>query len=419
MTGTLAIMRRCTGIGSRLFAPRTFFTSRTLAACAADGTPMPNLSATNNSPTFSAYFLEAELLLMSAHAIATTTPWVIAPEFPAVAASAISDHLAAVRALRLANAKDRMAIPDDYVSQLDDLSYATMATLFNFHCATFAPVHRSFTPLEVEYIRTVFRLWARDQYQWGGWGEKSSWGTHYKFSPCAYSHRFKNNTLNSTRLAFGVSSTTPPPEIVQRGREVMLSHGLLDAVRLLDGPPGQMFFHGIGWDVHAKAIRTYVVSPDVTALPEEMARKVPFLVPQAEWPADWDRKRGAFRLRLEDVRPQCMVSFAYKRQRDGSYLKVEDKVYVYPTAAAAPLFPHLPADGVQDLAVMYSSDRGVVEQVDVSHHDHYPYPPLHDWRGKLNAVGQRIYDQYAEVGLQLDTIGYTSPDHYTLYYPMS
>jgi hypothetical protein len=51
---------------------------------------------------------------------------------------------------------------------------------------------------------------------------------------------------------------------------------------------------------------------------------------------------------------------------------VEEKVYIYPTEANFSRIPGLPA-GVKEIAFMFSSDRGVVEQFDVSHDDSYPY----------------------------------------------
>ena len=68
---------------------------------------------------------------------------------------------------------------------------------------------------------------------------------------------------------------------------------------------------------------------------------------------------------------------------------------------------------------MFSSDRGVVDQFDVSHTDPYPYHAAGDWRGRLNADGQEVYDAHARHGLMLDTIAYVSPDDHTLYFPMS
>lgn len=71
----------------------------------------------------------------------------------------------------------------------------------------------------------------------------------------------------------------------------------------------------------------------------------------------------------------CVVmdgpSFSFLLPRDGSFQRVEEKVYVYPTEDQLPLLPNLPP-GVKEVAFMFSSDRGVVEQFDVAHEEPYP-----------------------------------------------
>eukprot|EP00667_Euglena_gracilis_P011971 EG_transcript_12270 len=380
---------------------------------------LPLLSVVNKSATFVSHLWEIELLLSAARSMAQATPWVLGADFPAVPAAEIEAYRRLVRECRHAAPTRRQDVPAVYTKQLTSLSTAIMATLFNWHCATFSPVHTALDDAEQRYLRAVFAAFAGDQFRWGGWGEAETWTQHYKLSPFSYSHRIKGQHLNSSRVAMGVSSTAPDPTVVALARRVMEAKGARDCLDLMDRHPDTIFFYGLGWDIEAKAFRAYVFNTDITQLPEHVARSVPALQPRARWPEAWDTaQHSAYSLQLEQIRRQAVVSYAYKQQRDGSFQRVEEKVYIYPTEDQLPLLPNLPP-GVKEVAFMFSSDRGVVEQFDVAHEEPYPYHASADWRGRLNGTGQRVYDAFAAHGLALDTIAYTSPEDHTLYFPMS
>ena len=306
---------------------------------------LPRLSAINQAPTFSSHFWELELLLLAAGSMARSTPWVLGPGFQHTPAERILDLAATVRNYRCAAIADRAAVPAAYEALLPEISQAIMATIFNWHCHVFSPVHRALAPVELQYLHAVFASYAVDQYRWSGWGSgaSSTWAAHYKLSAFSYSHRVRNGARNSSRVALGVSGLDPDPGVVAAGRAVLQAHGALDCVELLDGHPEAFHYYGLGWDFEARALRAYVFNPDITRLPLHLMQCVPALVPRSQWPQHWDPlQHPAYSLTLEEIRPQSVVSYAYKRRSDGSFQKVEEKVHPPPTPMPPALVPPRP-----------------------------------------------------------------------------
>jgi len=109
--------------------------------------------------------------------------------------------------------------------------------------------------------------------------------------------------------------------------------------------------------------------------------------------------------------PHALLSFTYREDDAELY---EDKVYVYPRtpAAAEDLGATLPDDYfVASVAIMYSSRRGMVSQIDI----HPKWTCV--WRRKLEGPGRSIIDTYMDAGMHLETLAAQGRGDYTLYFP--
>jgi len=69
---------------------------------------------------------------------------------------------------------------------------------------------------------------------------------------------------------------------------------------------------------------------------------------------------------------------------------------------------------VEGLALMFSSARGLVLQMDINM-DGEDESQL-TWRHRLNKVGQQIMDTYADVDQNLYTVNWKNKDDFTIYF---
>jgi hypothetical protein len=244
--------------------------------------------------------------------------------------------------------------------------------LWRFHSENFFDFEKALTASELRYIETCHDViaWTRTN-RFGA--ETSPFGYEH-FSSFSYSHRVDGERANSSRIAFG--SVTRPHRVRPAALEVIEERGVTVEPLYLEHPAS--FFYGIGWDVEADEFKVYFrVIHDQFALPSRHARLL-------------DRV-------AVDIRPEILVSFTFTGDR-----LTDEKVYAYPTARS---------DDAADLqvALMLSSARGLVEQVDVR--------DTSRWAGRLNETGRRIIGKYLAFGDALDTIAFQSRESYTLYFP--
>jgi hypothetical protein len=137
-------------------------------------------------------------------------------------------------------------------------------------------------------------------------------------------------------------------------------------------------FYGLGWDLLAGQFKVYFHARQLEALAgSPVGSLIPSEIPR---------------------RSEGLVSFTVSQRQ-----LYEQKVYVYPAAQQGG------PGGILHRAVMSTSRRGLVPQYDVSD------PAV--WMPRLNAVGRRIVQRYADADEALDTIAYTDADHFTLYFP--
>lgn len=240
--------------------------------------------------------------------------------------------------------------------------------LFEWHQETFG--RYDLAPEEREYLETCFALAE-------GYEQRADSG-YSQYSYYSYSHRVEGSRVNSSRLAYGLLSHA--------------SETLAAAVPVLEfrGARVDPFFtrsrhstfYGLGWDL------------------EEGHFKVYFLVDAAE------HLPMASLVRLARIggehRPEVLVSLTFL---EGNLF--EEKVYRYPVESPGTL-TSLPA-GSSGRALMSTSRRGVVPQYDVG-------DPLH-WLERLNEQGRAIVTAYASIGETLDTVAWSDPHHFTLYFP--
>jgi hypothetical protein len=239
--------------------------------------------------------------------------------------------------------------------------------LFQWHCRNFFRFRRHLSAAEKDYLETCFAL-AR------GFEEVSESGYSH-FSYYSYSHRVDGEQVNSSRLAYG--SVCHPEPAWQAARPVLAERGLTPPSFFVTHPASK--FYGLGWDILERQFKIYFRVTQLGQLPAEVAGLI------------GDR-------RLQDHREEGLVSYTYVDNQLS-----ETKVYLYPRVSA-----ELP-EGVRGEAHMVTDRRGAVPQYDVA--------SVSPWIDKLNPAGQRIVRLYQELDEPLDTIAYSDPDHYTLYFP--
>lgn len=237
-------------------------------------------------------------------------------------------------------------------------------TLFQWHCRNFFNFRRHLSPIDKVYLESCFAL-ARE------WNEVSD-GGYAHFSYYTYSHRVKGDSVNSSRIAYG--SVSHPDQALEAALPVISHRG----VRLPEGLAENNLFYGLGWDVEEGLFKAYFRTLDWRQLPAELAD----LVLDYNW---------------NEHLPEALLSLTYA----GNEL-FERKVYLYPKHSSQ-------TPGIRGQARMITDSRGEVLQDDLSPNGAIPY--------ELNETGRQILKKYQEIGEPLDTIAYTTPDDFTLYFP--
>lgn len=241
--------------------------------------------------------------------------------------------------------------------------------LFTWHCRQFYPFDSQLNADELRYLRTCFSL-AESHQQMSASGYR-------RLSYYSYSHRVSGTEVNSSRIAFG--SLEHPGKVWESAQPVLERRRVHIAAGLLE--TSACAFGGLGWDLLAGHFKVYFYLADLAEL----------------------REPGLVELFKRDVasRREGLVSFTFV---DGGELH-EEKVYMYPSQDGV----EQPHEESQDVAIMSTSKRGLVQQLNVADSS--------VWMTRLNAVGRRIIYRYADINESLDTIAYTDPEHYTLYFP--
>lgn len=235
--------------------------------------------------------------------------------------------------------------------------------LYKWHCRKFFNFQQKFLASERAYAEAYFENVAHDDARSPG-----------RYSYCTYSHRVRNDQVNSSRL--GLGTVAHPQGLHQPALDVLSERGLEVEPEFTSAEYSH--FYGLAWDFRADHFKIYF-RVMLDRLQSEAIQKL---------------------LSQVTTRGEGLVSFTWV----GSHLE-EQKVYVYPDPNE-----ELP-DGTLRQAQMVTDRRGVVPQYDVE-------VPA-DWTTRISPVGQRIARLYEGLGLTLDTIAYQDPENYTLYFPNS
>lgn len=232
--------------------------------------------------------------------------------------------------------------------------------LFRWHCRHFFNFRRHLHPTELAYLNRCFTL-PTDFVE-------ISDGGYEGFSYYTYSHRVKNEEVNSSRFAYG--SVSQPKEALMAALPVLEQRGIKVPNYLLE----ETHFYGLGWDFQADHFKVYFRCSDWSQLPSEYACLT----------AGHD---------LQSHRKEALISRTY-----AGFDNFEAKVYLYPLD-----------EQQAGLAQMMTTQRGQVNQLDLGENPE-KCPPL-------NSTGQAIVAKYREIGEELDTIAYTNENDFTLYFP--
>lgn len=228
--------------------------------------------------------------------------------------------------------------------------------LFDWHCTNIFPFDQHLTTAEMAYVRGCIGL---------SWAEVARPllfvvdPLAYKLSIMTYSHRIKNNIVESGRLAYG--STVRPRAAYHLALPVLRERHLTIPLDPEDDP--NIIFGGLGWECERRLFKVYCRFMDPDLLP------------------------AAYRQLLKAGKQGGgLVSWTY----DDKGGVVETKVYSYG----------------EGQATLRSSEREVVQK---------------DCRKgeamkEMCTAGQRIVELYKQVGHELDTFAETE-DGLTLYFP--
>eukprot|EP01059_Diplonema_ambulator_P010974 TRINITY_DN20971_c0_g1_i1.p1 TRINITY_DN20971_c0_g1~~TRINITY_DN20971_c0_g1_i1.p1 ORF type:complete len:369 (+),score=119.88 TRINITY_DN20971_c0_g1_i1:53-1159(+) len=271
--------------------------------------------------------------------------------------------------------------------------------LLNWHCLEFYPLHEKFTPEYNEYLKEFLKNIPKDYLEtFLLQGERE-----YFLSAYSFSHRVKGVDQNSARVSYGVAYQTTPA-LTEKALAVFKAHNITLPDAFSDiSPTGKFQFYGLGWD--------FGVSGDAHV-------KIYLHGEAADLPVDYQKKRAEAQETAitGEFSPHVLIAFTYTDK--GAYL--EDKLYLYPDSPSQVKDPTAIPSGTLNVAYVITSgelNRGEFWQLDVTHSPSPACEPIPEWRERLNAQGQAIYDKYHENGMRLDTLGYGSNDNFTLYFP--
>eukprot|EP01001_Neometanema_parovale_P006211 NODE_2586_length_1385_cov_149.863708_g2458_i0.p1 GENE.NODE_2586_length_1385_cov_149.863708_g2458_i0~~NODE_2586_length_1385_cov_149.863708_g2458_i0.p1 ORF type:complete len:423 (-),score=59.76 NODE_2586_length_1385_cov_149.863708_g2458_i0:117-1328(-) len=362
----------------------------------------------DQEPTVRCYLWRAQRYLFAASELARRADWIIGDEFKRVPVDQIERLIFDCQALLDANPQRKEDLPQSWTGSFPTISHAYQHSLFNWHCSTFFPMHAYLSPLEKHYFQVAFAAWADDEFRYP-WGPNIDWSAlPYKFGSFSYGHRVKGATLNSTRIGLGSGTRPESPEVVAAALALMHDWGAQHALELLAQYPDLLTVHCLGWDIMESEVKVYLRILDVARLPPALHSLVP---------NSWGNPTSDASIKVGDVRPEGIVSFTYKLDsKTGKRFMSESKVYVYPYPERLDhLGLTIPFES-HDAALMFTSVRGLVPQLDVNQEEEYPHHVL-GVDEKLNQIGRWVYDKYIEVGLTADTVQWDSRDSHCMYYP--
>ena len=273
--------------------------------------------------------------------------------------------------------------------------------LFNWYCLKWFNLHETLLDEEIEYLEHFFRLHGEE---FRAYNLEGTWKGN-RMASYAYSHSFTVglDDVDSTRFRIGTLKFFD--ELWTTAQKVLKRRGITINPYFLSGlGKGVFFFHGLGWDVKKKLFKVYLMYNDFNAIPKHLRDLC---------------EPGVEQLCLK----YGLISFTYdysgKSDTDGNYsdksnnmILKEKKVYVYPEEVSAVRDAGLEVPSYTGtVALMFTSNRGMIPLYDLER------GRLCAWRSQFPAVGAKVADAWANVGLPLETISYQTSTTYSMYFP--
>ena len=203
------------------------------------------------------------------------------------------------------------------------------------------------------------------------------------YSNASFSHRIKNNDINSSRFYFG---NVQNPEIIRESALNLLKHrGISSKI----APSIKDTLVGIGWDVKADHLKIYTYYNDINNI------------------TDSD---------IKSLRNMAAETSCYKTGLAGYIFKgkdlLEKKIYIACQERVPEKANSVPfKNNVLFTNYMITSKRGIVPQLDLD-------PSVNKDNIDINKAGKKIAKIYFEKWKSnIDTITYTNKNDYTLYFP--
>ena len=237
--------------------------------------------------------------------------------------------------------------------------------LFDWYCKNFYNIKKGLTKNELKYIYNIFNHSPIEILN------KTMDGKRLSF--ISYSHKIKNNNVESDRFAIG--SILLPNLSLMYAMDILKERNIiLPEYLLLDK---NIKFYGLGWEFKNKIFKIYFrifgkKNIKKTHLFQLIKNKK--IIKAFNTPKYWD---------------ECLISFSYKNNK-----LYENKIYLYPKYNSKINYTY-----------MISDKRGIIKQYD-----------YFEDNNSNNYLSQNIINKYKKIDMYLDTYS-EYKDTKILYFP--
>ena len=231
--------------------------------------------------------------------------------------------------------------------------------IFKWHCDNIYPFDKKLSKKEIEYINKCIDL---SYYELLRVFYYIKYPFFKKLSYFTYSHRIKDNHINSSRIAYGTVSM--PKQLYKYVLPILQEKKINCELK----PSKNIDFYGIGWDIEKNHFKLYFIFYDYTKIPGIYKKLLP---------------------NMDDKYKEGLLSITYLKNT-----LFERKVYTYPKN--------------KYFAILKSENREEKQ---------HEYKNI-NLENKINDIGKKILKKYNRSGYMLDTITYKNKNDYTFYFPL-
>jgi hypothetical protein len=255
--------------------------------------------------------------------------------------------------------------------RLDSKKYPLPNEMMIFHETHFNSILSCFTPAELQFVKDMYLLTEKNGYQ-----VKDD----FFYSGFAFSHRVQEELLHSRRFAIG--TFTYAEQVPSKIHNILSERGI-DLAGAFDGSK----LSGLGWDFDENTFKIYSQVEHLSQLKSIAWRDL------------------IQKVNLSEAESFGLASITYSGANASEY-KIYTPLNKKGIARAKEQYPF--NSEIIHINQMICSRRGLVHQLDLRENNSVTK--------YLNSQGQKVIEQYAKLGLSLDTIAFQSPAHFTIYF---